>query len=555
MANCLEGISYELQACIVDFMEPREVVLMKPVQMKMKSKFEDLVLVLTSCRAFLLHSTSPLRVESTFSYLEISDIDIRDHTLVVIDTDSCLYPLKLMSLEDLEQVVIHVATSIKKVFPDSSPGKLIRRTSPDLHDKFRTIVGSLEDFKEINQGPCGGFSQTYAALCDYNGLVLREEIQWDVDNIYHSQDCREFRLLDFSHLHTSDVALTVASLSFNQWFTRLYCKDFKLRLEISEQILYVIGKSLKLEELVLENCGLKCEFAVKMAQALDNNPGSVLHTINLSGNQMEDRGITAFSRHFEKHHRVLKYLNVSKTSITAKGMNSLFQSLASNETFSNSLRHLDLSDNPGLLAVEESNSLYHFLSHCSSLCHLNVAGTDCALDTLIGSLLRGCCSSLSYLNVARNVYSHKKAKDVPAAIAQFFSKTSALTHLDLSGTRVPSEALRAIFQGLTGNNQLSALHVDLSDCELRSAGAQVIQDMIFDINPLSSLDVSDNGFNAEMVTLILSISRSKSIKHVSLGNNFNLKSTTSTADVLHRIVQLIQDEDCPVQSLSLATRD
>lgn len=112
--------------------------------------------------------------------------------------------------------------------------------------------------------PSGGFSETYAALCDYNGIGCKEEVQWvrtlyklyrsssvccafnillssfaqlekhwnrfyvtvpylcslsvtvsfsssfflsffpsllqDVDTIYHSQDNREFNLLDFSHL-------------------------------------------------------------------------------------------------------------------------------------------------------------------------------------------------------------------------------------------------------------------------------------------------------------------------------------------------------------------
>lgn len=83
--------------------------------------------------------------------------------------------------------------------------------------------------------PTGGFSETYAALCDYNGLHCREEVQWvcwagtqqvgqvgprgrgqgrrgagvspfhlskDVDTIYHAEDNREFNLLDFSHLES-----------------------------------------------------------------------------------------------------------------------------------------------------------------------------------------------------------------------------------------------------------------------------------------------------------------------------------------------------------------
>lgn len=78
-----------------------------------------------------------------------------------------------------------------------------------------------------------------------------------------------------------DVALSVAALSFNLWFTKLSCKDFRLvsahvpsplsppavpgpeRLcppqnqEIAEQLLYMLSKSVTLEELALENSGLR----------------------------------------------------------------------------------------------------------------------------------------------------------------------------------------------------------------------------------------------------------------------------------------------------------
>ncbi|NWX36475.1 CARL2 protein, partial [Notiomystis cincta] len=111
---------------------------------------------------------------------------------------------------------------------------------------------------------------------------------------------------------------------------------------------------------------------------------------------------------------------------------------------------------------------------------------------------------------------------------------------------------RALLQGLADNSHISDLHLDLSSCELRSAGAQVIQDLIPDASSISDLDLSDNGFDPDMVTLVLSIGRSKSIRHVSLGKNFNIKSKEGLLDVLHRIVQLTQEEDCPLQSLSVA---
>uniref|UniRef100_A0A8C4KB72 Capping protein regulator and myosin 1 linker 2 n=1 Tax=Dromaius novaehollandiae TaxID=8790 RepID=A0A8C4KB72_DRONO len=457
-----------------------------------------------------------------------------------------------MSFDDLEQVVIHVTMSLKKVFPDSSPGTLLKNSPPNLYERIRRITDSLEEMLQSNQGPCGGFSETYAALCDYNGFTFREEIQWDVDNIYHSQDCREFNLLDFSHLESRDVALSVAALSFNLWFTKLYCKDFRLNLEISEQLLYMLSKSVTLEELVLENSGLKSDFAQRMAQALSRHPDSVLHTINLAGNQLEDRGIIAFSRHFEKRPKGLRSLNLARTSLTAKGMSTLCQALAANEAIGSSLRHLDLSGNPSTLAMDDTSSLQSLLCRCDSLSHLSLSGTDCSLDTLFGALAHGCCTSLVHLDLSKNVYSHKRMKDVSPAIKQFFSKACALRHVSLAGTKLPPDAVRALLQGLAYNSCISDLHLDLSSCELRSAGAQVIQDLISDANSVSDLDLSDNGFDSDMVTLVLSIGRSKSIRHVSLGKNFNIKSKDGLLDVLHRIVQITQEDDCTLQSLSVA---
>lgn len=51
-----------------------------------------------------------------------------------------------------------------------------------------------------NTGPCGGFSTQYACMCDYHGLPYRDEVAWDIDTIYLSQDTRELNLRDFDHL-------------------------------------------------------------------------------------------------------------------------------------------------------------------------------------------------------------------------------------------------------------------------------------------------------------------------------------------------------------------
>lgn len=49
-------------------------------------------------------------------------------------------------------------------------------------------------------GPCGGFSTQYACMCDFHNVPYREEVAWDVDTIYLSQDTKELCLKDFEHL-------------------------------------------------------------------------------------------------------------------------------------------------------------------------------------------------------------------------------------------------------------------------------------------------------------------------------------------------------------------
>ncbi|XP_064242447.1 capping protein, Arp2/3 and myosin-I linker protein 2 [Passer domesticus] len=552
MAVSPGGIPTELQEGITTFLGTKKVLLVLSIQLQVKSKYDDFILVLTPWRAYVLPVMLPVRVHSSFSVLEVREMTVQEPSVVVIETDAASYAFRFLSLDDLEQVVIHVTMSLKKVFPDSSLGTLLRNCPPSLYERIQQITDSLEEMLQSNRGPCGGFSETYAALCDYNGFAFREEIQWDVDNIYHSQDCREFNLLDFSHLESRDVALSVAALSFNLWFTKLSCKDFRLNQEISEQLLYMLSKSVALEELVLENSGLRADFVQRMAQALSSHPNSVLHTINLSGNQLEDRGVSAFSRHVEKSSKGLQSLSLARTMLTAKGMSTLCKALTDNKATGFSLRHLDLSGNPGSLAGDDTRNLQSLLQHCHSLSHLSLAGTDCPLDALFGALLHGSHTSLVHLDLSKNVYSHKRVKTISPAIQEFFSQACSLRHVSLAGTRLPADVVRALLQGLADNTHISDLHLDLSSCELRSAGAQVIQDLIPDASSISHLDLSDNGFDPDMVTLVLSIGRSKSIRHVSLGKNFNIKSKEGLLDVLHRIVQLTQEEDCPLQSLSVA---
>ena len=143
-------------------------------------------------------------------------------------------------------------------------------------------------------------------MCDYHGMTYREEVAWDVDNIYVSLNTRELCLKDFDYLDQKwvsgiwfqndkglccrDLIPIISALEYNTWFTKLRANQVKLSHDNIDRILHVLRKSLNLEELYLDNLGLKADFVNKLGSVLKMNPASALHTIDLSYNTIEDKG-------------------------------------------------------------------------------------------------------------------------------------------------------------------------------------------------------------------------------------------------------------------------
>lgn len=318
----------------------------KKVKLETKGdKVDNKILVLASCRAFLLTSRIPTKLELTFSYLEIQGVTSCKPGQLVMETEKCSISMKMASSEDVNEVLAHIGTCLRKIFPGLSPVRILKKVTMDPSERLANLQALWDSQTVAELGPCGGFSQMYACVCDWLGFPYREEVQWDVDTIYLTQDTRELNLQDFSHLDHRDLIPIVAALEYNQWFTKLSSKDLKLSTDVCEQILRVVSRSNRLEELVLENAGLRTDFAQKLASALSHNPNSGLHTINLASNPLEDRGVSSLSIQFAKLPKGLKHLNLSKTSLSPKGVNSLSQSLSANSLIANTLVYLDLSGN------------------------------------------------------------------------------------------------------------------------------------------------------------------------------------------------------------------
>uniref|UniRef100_A0A674N8B0 Capping protein regulator and myosin 1 linker 1 n=1 Tax=Takifugu rubripes TaxID=31033 RepID=A0A674N8B0_TAKRU len=469
---------------------------------------------------------------------------------LLVEYERGSFSLRLQTTEEVNDVVAHIGNSLLRICPGVPPSKMMKKLSMEPADRVSCLQTLWENNKPAEPGPCGGFSQMYRCVCDWLGLPYKEEVQWDVDTIYLTQDTRELNLQDFSHLENRDLVAIIAVLEFNQWFTKLSSKDYKLSADVCEQILRVVSRSGRLEELVLDSAGLKTDFAQKLAAALAHNPSSGLTTLNLANNPLEDRGISSLGAQFAKLRMGLKHLNFSKTSLSPKGVNSLCQSLCANPSIPSSLVHLDLSGN--VLRGDDMQHFYHFLSQPNSLETLDLSNTDCSLDHVCSALLRGSAQHLAVLNVSKSVFPHRKGKEVPLSFKHFFSSAMSLRLINMSGTKLPPEALKALLLGLASNLNVKDVSLDLSCCELRSGGSQILEGCIAEIPNISSLDISDNGLDSDLSTLLVWLAKNRSIRHLSLGKNFNNIKSKNLAPVLDSLVHLIQEEESPLTSLSLA---
>lgn len=138
----------------------------------------------------------------------------------------------------------------------------------------------------------------------------------------------------------------------------------KLSHDNLDRILHVLRKSLNLEEIYLDNLGLKADFVNKLSSVLKFNMGTALHTIDLSYNPIEDKGndnkiskwycikelfclpgATYLGGCISKLNKGLVHLNLAHCGLSAKGVNNLFNAMCNNSNCSSTLTYLNLSGN------------------------------------------------------------------------------------------------------------------------------------------------------------------------------------------------------------------
>ena len=60
----------------------------------------------------------------------------------------------------------------------SQHSSVILRASLEPVGRQKLVQNILHQANQIEEGPCGNFSEQYRCICDYLGSQVREEVQW-----------------------------------------------------------------------------------------------------------------------------------------------------------------------------------------------------------------------------------------------------------------------------------------------------------------------------------------------------------------------------------------
>ncbi|KAK4872636.1 hypothetical protein RN001_014665 [Aquatica leii] len=516
-------------------------------------KTENRVLVFSPCRILLLTAKVPTRIDCHFHYLEIQALESKrgnQLSLMVNDkTYSFLAGDDSACSTEVDTMISALATAIRNIFPTVPLHYIIRKIDVIPNTRLQQLrdVEVLTTTREV--GPCGGFSTQYACMCDFHNMPYREEVAWDVDNIYVTLNTRELCLKDFDHLEQKDLVPIISALEYNTWFTKLRANHVRLSHETMDRVLHVMKKSLSLEELYLDNLGLKSDFVNKLTNVVKSNIASSLNTIDLSNNMIEDKGAINLTGCIPRLNKGLVHLNLSHCGLTSKGVNQLAHALTANNNVYTTLTYLSLSGNN---LKDDINNLYNLLGQPNALRHLDLSSTDIILESLFGALVKGCTSNLVHLNVSKNPFSSKKSKESPLSFKQFFTSSLSLKYLNMAYCKLPQEALKNLLLGLACNEYTKEMSLDLTSNVLGAQGAHVLESCVHGVRCISSLDISDNNMDVDLAGVVVAISKNKSLKHLSMGRNMINMKAKHVSTVMDAVVQIIQDEECVLQSLMIA---
>mmetsp|Transcript_36494 Transcript_36494/g.57264 ORF Transcript_36494/g.57264 Transcript_36494/m.57264 type:complete len:1043 (-) Transcript_36494:104-3232(-) len=435
---------------------------------------------------------------------------------------------------DLQFDCNNFLNQLRKLYHDTFPGLDMFPCQVDPESRMREL-------DEPPERPCGGFSDCYISICNAQGVAPRDDIIWDIENIYDKNKKKKLELEEVDLLKPSEFASVVTALAPNKYFTGLSCSHMTFDKGMAQAVGQLLSKSSTIEELNISNTGLTKGLIAPIADGLKSKT-CVIHSLDVSHNMMGDKDFPMLGAALGEMPKGLITLNASDCGTRKGGAAGFLNGLRKNMFMSGSMNKLDLSNN--VLDNDGTVALSGFLAQPTGLQTLNLQNCGLKLDQLFAAVVRG-CQSLEWLDVSGN----KLAKKDIGMIGQFLKATSHLKVLRLSNCSIDGDCLRMIISDINSNMYLNDLDLCISENRIGSSGGRLLGPMLQNAIGIKKLDMAELDLGTDgMRSLLDFLSRNKKLIHLDISGNFTGKSGCEEAV---KMVRTLLESNCPLESLSI----
>ncbi|XP_065914089.1 F-actin-uncapping protein LRRC16A-like isoform X2 [Dysidea avara] len=531
-----------------------QVCLRKEVQLftGKKDQLEPRVLVLTTSRCHILSARQPGKVESSFHFLKLSRIESpgAKQLLFYLNGEGQPRKFNMVADNDCMEVTVAVVSQVRNVLPAAPKDQLVAMQFQPANRMQQTeqLLSQMQDaMQPTDISVCGGYITTYGFMADYYGCQFRDEVSWDINNIYTSHGFRQLNLADFHHLDPKDLQPIISALRYNKYFDGLTEKNFKMANDLFEMMGTVFVNNTSLKTLSLDNVGMRGDHVTRIFTSVNmNKKNSIVH-VDLSNNHLDDKGFETLAQALEGLPHGLVTLSLANTGLSSRAASILSAAMTKNSHCASSLTKLDWSGNP---LGPDSQAALAFLQDNNCVTQLNLSNCQLHLDTVLASLRRGCCQHLTHLDLSGNNRSKKRESTATGkVVSEFFSKVIAVETINMSGCKLSAEAATGLLKGISNNPNIIKVTLNISSNELGVGSMKECISYLGNMTTLHSLDISDNGLENYLELILKALLPNTGIKHLAIGKNFKAKGP---GEALNILVTLLNKNSAKLESLSVA---
>mmetsp|Transcript_22643 Transcript_22643/g.89577 ORF Transcript_22643/g.89577 Transcript_22643/m.89577 type:complete len:1056 (-) Transcript_22643:76-3243(-) len=503
------------------------------VRLMKGKKMDDRLFAVGSSRIFSF--TSKHKVDKEAHILEIKGIESKVDTEVAFAMDS---GAMVLVSPKVDHIINTVRLAYSQCFPGSTVDEALKvSVEPDSR---------LKDLDDDAMSVCGGFSETYKAMCDFYQTPVREDICWDITHLFPANNITEFNVEDLEQpVSALELAGLIGAMRFNKYFTGFVARHIQLD---AKRTFQDIGAMLKgnttINKLVLCNVGMNKDAGMAVADGLKANSNTGVNILDLSKNPIDDKTMNQFAQWLGAMKHGMISMDFSNCNIGKGGMVPFVQSFRRNIHMQATLQTLTIRGNT--LDAEGSSALASWLANPNKLQVLHIGTTSANLETIMPAIVRG-CQEIRSIDVSSNKFGAKSTQ----SLSTFLQSTATLTNLSLRGTQLDVNGVKSIIKAIGGNMYLNEFTLNIAENKFGVAGARALAEVVPTAKNIVDLDLSDNDFGDDgVVALCEGLGKHTDLKTLRFSRNFSPKPGKQRQTAIEGLITLINDES-PITHLYL----